>query len=193
MFLLHEEYKKKDPSTIKTKRMSRHLYDLYKIMQTDICNAAISDHALYEDLIRHRKYYTRYSWLDYDTLKHDAICFVPPDEIMDAYEQDYSDMRTQMIYEKEPVEFPVLISSMKLLQAMVRLKHEPVTAQELFEAARKQILATGKFDNQDGQIYSATVIDEKQHSATGSKNIAYLVSLLFRGGQFYVEGVSISS
>ena len=99
--------------------MSRHLYDLGKMMETEIAEAAIIDKQLYNTLIRHREAYIRISWMDYTTLQPEKISFVPPAEIMDAYKKDYQMMQEQMIY-GEAEKFDDLIYKLKDLQLRFR-------------------------------------------------------------------------
>lgn len=51
-FLLNEEYQRKNP---RTERMSRHLYDLERLMDTPFAEAALSDMELYQEIIAHRQ------------------------------------------------------------------------------------------------------------------------------------------
>ena len=47
-FLLNEEYQRKNP---RTERMSRHLYDLERLMDTPFAAEALADSGLYKDII----------------------------------------------------------------------------------------------------------------------------------------------
>lgn len=89
--------------------MSRHLYDLGNIMKTTFSKEALNDLRLHDYLIRHRKYYYRISWVDYESLKPATISFIPPDDLLDVYRQDYERMQEQMIY-GENLSFDELIS-----------------------------------------------------------------------------------
>jgi len=97
-FLLHEEFKKPDRARIRTERMSRHFYDLERTMDTPAGEKALSDGGLYMAIIDHRERYNTMRGLDYTTLQTGTIDFVPPEELMDAYKNDYETMREQMIY-----------------------------------------------------------------------------------------------
>ncbi|MBO9633157.1 MAG: nucleotidyl transferase AbiEii/AbiGii toxin family protein [Chitinophagaceae bacterium] len=119
IFLLHEEFKKPDTAKIKTERMSRHLYDLGKIMTTSFGGLALEDHDLYDNLIKHRQWYSRISWVDYSTLARKTISFIPPEEIVQLFNQDYEQMQEQMIY-GEALSFDDLIQQLKLLQKELR-------------------------------------------------------------------------
>lgn len=118
-FLLHEEFGKPDKSKIRSERMSRHLYDLGNIMNTPFGREALNDFKLYEYLIKHREWYNRISWVDYQSLKHNTISFIPPKEMLDVYRQDYERMQEQMIYE-DALPFDDLIDQLKILQEEFR-------------------------------------------------------------------------
>lgn len=55
IFLLHEEFQKDNP---RSKRMSRHLYDIEKIMDTDFGNT-IADRELYDRVVKHRSIFNK--------------------------------------------------------------------------------------------------------------------------------------
>lgn len=114
-FLLHEEFRKPDRAKIKSERMSRHLYDLGNIMKTPFGQEALNDFHLYDHLIKHRESYNRISWVDYKTLNRSTLSFIPPDEILDVYRQDYARMQEQMIY-GDALSFDDLIEQLKKLQ-----------------------------------------------------------------------------
>jgi hypothetical protein len=119
MFLLHEEFYRLDKSKIRSFRMSRHLYDLSKMMNAGIDKEAIADTDLYATLVRHREWYIRISWLDYETLAASVINFIPPDEVMELYSKDYEAMKGQMIY-GEAEEFDDLMKKLKIFLATLQ-------------------------------------------------------------------------
>ena len=97
-FLLHEEFYKKDNTKIRTDRMSRHYYDLERMMDTETSNKALTDQPLYTAIILHRSYYNKFKDLDYQLLNTSFIDFYPPEEFIDEYKQDYAVMRENMIH-----------------------------------------------------------------------------------------------
>ena len=54
-FLLHEEFQKENP---RFERMTRHLYDLERLMDTDFGKAALADPRMYAEIVKHRKAYS---------------------------------------------------------------------------------------------------------------------------------------
>jgi len=117
-FLLHEEFFKAEGS-VKVERMSRHLYDLFMLMDTEHGIAALQDEELYKVILDHRKKINAIRGIDY-THHHPAmIDFIPPDHQLEAWKRDYQVMRESMIYGKAP-EFNQLIQKLKLLRERFR-------------------------------------------------------------------------
>jgi predicted nucleotidyltransferase component of viral defense system len=98
-FLLHEEFAKATKN-IRIERMSRHIYDLEKLMDTPVAQEALRDKKLYETIVEHRRKFIGINKFDYDTLMPQYISFVPPKEIIPYWEEDYKNMQTTMIYGK---------------------------------------------------------------------------------------------
>lgn len=96
-FLLHEEFQK--PITqIRIDRLSRHLYDLDKLMNTQHGKDALNDSKLYKTIIAHRQKFNTVRGIDYANHQPDKIDFVPPKEIIKQWESDYVAMQENMIY-----------------------------------------------------------------------------------------------
>jgi len=95
-FLLHEEFQK-PVEKIRTDRMTRHIYDLEKLMDTDYAKDALNNTDLYNAIIEHRRTLTAMQEVDYDTHIPEKINFIPPASIMDLWRKDYEKMQS-MIY-----------------------------------------------------------------------------------------------
>lgn len=101
LFLLHEEFAK--PSAeIRIERMSRHLYDVHRIMQTAIADEALSDESLYESVIEHRRKFIGLKGFDYDTLRRSSLKIVPIGDVRDRWEVDYKNTVMNMVMGKAP-------------------------------------------------------------------------------------------
>lgn len=120
LFLLHEEFKKPDTAKIRSYRMSRHLSDIYKIARSSIAKEALVDYELFDRLLFHRERYSRLSWVNYSEMRNTHISFVPPDKVINLYENDYELMLEQMIYEEEPPSFDAIVEELKRLQSRIR-------------------------------------------------------------------------
>lgn len=118
-FLLCEEYQKEEP---RTHRMTRHFYDLEKLMQTPYGEKALSDASLYREIVEHRKKFYHVGYVNYDNDLPNNIQLVPNDGLMSAYEDDYNEMRSSFIY-GQSLSFEELMQRMKQLQERFRKIH----------------------------------------------------------------------
>lgn len=97
IFLLHEEFAKGD-GLIRVARMSRHLYDVHRMLHTAIAEEALADQFLYETVIEHRKTFIGLRGFDYSTLAKPTLSFIPPESVYDEWKKDYETMQEEMIY-----------------------------------------------------------------------------------------------
>jgi len=131
IFLLHEEFLKLED--IRHLRMSRHLHDLIKLMDTIHGWEAITDTALYASIIIHRSKYNKLKAVDYNTHAVATINFIPPAAIRDEYAKDYEIMRERMINE-DAIKFDELINRLKELSERLR---SPVDFKSIIDSAVK--------------------------------------------------------
>jgi predicted nucleotidyltransferase component of viral defense system len=117
-FLLHEEFQK-PLENIRVERLSRHLYDLDKLMDTYHAEDALADTELYQAIIAHRERFTPVKGVVYSTHQPDKIDFVPPQEVIKRWEADYSAMQESMIY-GESKNFKALITNIEKLRERFR-------------------------------------------------------------------------
>jgi hypothetical protein len=115
--LLHEEFAKLQ-EFIRTERMSRHLYDLEKIMDTPIAEQALINKELYTSVIAHRRIFIGLKDFDYSTLVPARINIVPPDSIIEHWKTDYETMQRTMIY-GESLPFSKLIDKIRQLNKKI--------------------------------------------------------------------------
>jgi hypothetical protein len=97
IFLLHEEFQK-DTKFIRVERMSRHLYDLEKLMDTIHGTDALIDIELYDTIVAHRKNFNTIRGIDYANHTPKLINIVPPEETIKDWEKDYKTMQESMFY-----------------------------------------------------------------------------------------------
>lgn len=117
VFLLHEEFSKPH-KLMRTERMSRHLYDIVQIMNTQIAEEALTDENLYRSVIEHRRIFIGLKGFDYSTLLPKSIRIVPPADIMEAWQKDYATMQETMIY-GESLPFENLIEKIRILNERI--------------------------------------------------------------------------
>ena len=115
-FLLNEEYQRRTPRTL---RMSRHLYDLEKLMDTDYAKSALKDINLYNEIIEHRKKFYHIGGVDYSLNMPDKISFCPSGDIISRFRNDYEDMKKSFIY-GNPLDFDSLLQRLEVLQKRFR-------------------------------------------------------------------------
>lgn len=117
IFLLHEEFQKKNPRSY---RMSRHLYDIEKLMRTAFGSEALHDRELYDTIVHHRSTFNNIKGLDYSLHAPQTICFLPPERVYRAWKDDYEAMCKDFIFEKSPLPFDDLLQQIEILQNRIR-------------------------------------------------------------------------
>ncbi len=98
-FLLSEEFQKTQP---RTRRMSRHYYDLEKLMDTEFGRNALHNIELYNHIIDHRRQFYNLHYVDYEKNRSKAIRFYPPEELSEAFRADYANMTQTFIFKEAP-------------------------------------------------------------------------------------------
>ena len=111
VFLLHEEYQRPAEKR-RVERLSRHLYDIAKILQTPYFQKALSDKDLYKTIVAHRDKFSHLSGIDYTKHKPQFINIIPPENILPLWEKDYIEMSESMIH-GEKLSFKELIDNVK--------------------------------------------------------------------------------
>ena len=94
-FLLHEEFQKENP---RFERMTRHLYDLERLMDTDFGKAALADPRMYAEIVKHRSIFNTIRGVDYRTHHPSRIDFIPPEKLAEVWRRDYERMQEYFIY-----------------------------------------------------------------------------------------------
>ena len=116
-FLLCEEFQKDEP---RTHRMTRHFYDLEKLMHTPYAEIALNDLVLYHEIVEHRRKFYHVGYVDYDKELPASIQIVPSDELMPAYEVDYNEMKESFIY-SQSLTFADMMKRIRALQELFRV------------------------------------------------------------------------
>lgn len=120
VFLLHEEFQK-DIKFIRVERMSRHLYDLEKLMDTIHGIEALKDIELYNTIVAHRKNFNAIRGIDYTKHTPKSINIIPPEERMKDWEKDYKTMQESMFY-GTTLSFNKLMDRISELNARIKTK-----------------------------------------------------------------------
>jgi predicted nucleotidyltransferase component of viral defense system len=123
IFLLHEEFSQ-ELENIRIDRLSRHLYDLVRLMDTEHGIAAFQDKELYNNIVAHREKFNPLRGLDYGNHTSNKIKIIPPDTVIKEDESDYSEMTKFMIY-GEALTFDKLIERISELQTRINEITQP--------------------------------------------------------------------
>ncbi|WP_203296583.1 nucleotidyl transferase AbiEii/AbiGii toxin family protein [Luteirhabdus pelagi] len=116
IFLLHEEWQKQN---IRIDRLSRHLYDLEKLMDTDHADKALENGKLFYHIAEHRSAFSPLRGIDYNNHKPSLIQIVPPDKVIADYENDYDVMRENM-FVGESKTWDAMLKRLTQLQKRIR-------------------------------------------------------------------------
>lgn len=111
LFLLHEEHQRPIEKMLIDGR-SRHFYDIYQIAKTPYADKAIADKELYKSIVAHRERFTKLNGVDYTSHFPPNLNPIPSEELMPKWEDDYTEMRGNMIIGESP-KFEELIDEMK--------------------------------------------------------------------------------
>jgi len=118
LFLLQEEFHRPAEKR-RLDRLSRHIYDIVKLSETEYAAKALSDPALYETIVEHRYHFSRISGVNYNLHKPQTLNPVPAFDALKDWEADYNKMALYMIYEENPPAFSRLIEEFNRLKERI--------------------------------------------------------------------------
>jgi predicted nucleotidyltransferase component of viral defense system len=98
--ILHAEAHRPDNKP-QPARYSRHYYDVYRMLGTEIQQAALANLDLLEDVVRFKKKFYYSAWANYDLAVLPTIRLIPGDKVMTSLKADYAEMR-EMIFSDYP-------------------------------------------------------------------------------------------
>ena len=116
LFLLHEEFHR-PLGKMRVDRLSRHLYDVNQLANSEVAEKAINDKVLYETIVNHRFTFSKVGGVDHNSLHPKTLDPTQIPEVIEAWKADYQKMREQMIYEEKPPTFDELHASIEKLKA----------------------------------------------------------------------------
>lgn len=111
IFLLHEEFQRPEKK-VRVDRMSRHLFDIYKLATSPFADKVLSNQELYVEIVKHRLSFTKLGGVDYKLHNPGTINPIPPANLQEAWKRDYSIMQEQMIYADSP-SFEMMLEAIK--------------------------------------------------------------------------------
>lgn len=118
VFLLHEEFNRPGGFS-RLDRITRHMYDIERMMDKPFAKKAIDDADLYTEIVRHRSIMTAWHGMDYTTHHPSTIKFIPPESIVPELKADYKKMQDNFIY-GQSLDFDKLIERLVELQERFR-------------------------------------------------------------------------
>lgn len=92
-------------------RYSRHFYDVYKMLLTDIKEESFSQLELLNSVIQFKKKFYASNWAKYDEIMEGRIKLIPSKEGVEIFSKDYDSMKNMIFGEKIP--FEKIISELK--------------------------------------------------------------------------------
>lgn len=119
-FLLHELFT--TDGCRNANRKSRHMYDIYKMLEAGIASKAISDDELWESIRHHREIFTSIRDVDYTPDVRRRISLLPPENVMKEWRADYDTMIVNMIYDASLPSFIDIVKGMKEVENMFKRK-----------------------------------------------------------------------
>lgn len=117
VFLLHEEFQK-NPEEFRAERLSRHLYDLERLMDSEHGKQALEDEGLYKDIVNHRQHLFTLKDIDYKNHLPGSINLIPPGGVINEWKNDYKNMQESMIY-GDSLSFDALLKRMEALMERI--------------------------------------------------------------------------
>ena len=98
-------------------RYSRHYYDLYRMMQTEVKDNALADNDLLTRVVDFKDKFYRCPWARYDLAKHGTMRLMPPACNLDKLCADYEYMQN-MLFGKKP-SFDEIMDGIEKLEAEI--------------------------------------------------------------------------
>ena len=101
--ILHREAFRAEDRPFPT-RYSRHYYDLYRMMQTQVKDNAMEDNDLLTKVVDFKDKFYRCPWARYDLAKRGTMRLMPPDYNLDKLRADYEHMQNMLFGDKPSFE-----------------------------------------------------------------------------------------
>ncbi len=80
-------------------RISRHFYDFFRLLNSEIKATALIENALLERVATHKSVYFASSWANYGTARKETLKLFPPARILKELEKDYILMKAMFFRE----------------------------------------------------------------------------------------------
>lgn len=114
--LIHVECHRRRLATHPDK-LARHWFDIACLASHEIGQGALSDRALLEEVVRHKRIFFNASYANYERCLNGQLRLVPDDDQIDALRVDYNSMRHAGLLSDSGPEFATLIDSIRNVEA----------------------------------------------------------------------------
>lgn len=111
--ILHREAHRTKDKTFPA-RYSRHYYDLFCMMNSNVKDSALADIELLNKVVRFKEKFYRCSWARYDEAKIGTMKLLPPEKNMQVLRNDYEHMQN-MIFGNKP-DFDLILDGIRKLE-----------------------------------------------------------------------------
>lgn len=92
-------------------RYSRHFYDVYKMLETDIKEKSFNNMTLLQAVIEFKKKFYASNWANYDEIMIGKLQLIPSSKGLEVFSTDYESMKNMLFGEK--ISFDTIISVIK--------------------------------------------------------------------------------
>jgi hypothetical protein len=113
--LLHEETFRPTAKEKRRPRLSRHYYDVHRLVEQGVAADAVAEPGLLERVVAHRRIFFKYAWIDYAAMKRGSLRMMPLPEKQAEWRKDYEAMRAEMFY-GDPPTFDVVLATVRRFQ-----------------------------------------------------------------------------
>lgn len=110
LLLLHEEAHRDPP---RTKRLSRHYYDVAVMSQSPVREKALHNKDLMERVRRHKSFYFASKWRNYESARPGTLRLVPRGNFASLLRRDYEEMEPMFFNEPARPSFDEIIESLE--------------------------------------------------------------------------------
>lgn len=91
-------------------RYSRHYYDVYQMLKTELRNESLGNIELLRDVVEFKKKFYSSNWAKYDNFYEGNLQLIPSEEAIEIFTQDYYQMQG-MIFGETPT-FEIIIDTL---------------------------------------------------------------------------------
>ena len=103
-------------------RLSRHFYDFFQLLHSEVKDKALSDLTLLNRVADHKNIYFASGWANYDTARKGTLKLSPLERVVDELERDYTLMES-MFYGNPRPDWKLILKTIKEFETEFN-KHE---------------------------------------------------------------------